>query len=452
MHFPSTRQARLGAALVATVALARGVFLAVLIPPYQAPDEPSHFDYVQRLAEAGRRGEPVPDCAELSQEGDALLRVMQPSFHHRERPVPPVASYRPPPPTPQARATRLCSSARAYSPLYYAGGALAYRAVRGAPFLERLLSARLTSVACGVLGALAAFLLGLWLLGDALGGLTVGLSYALQPTQALMFSTVNNDAALFAASAAAFAAAAALYRDPTRRGPLLAVAVAALLAVLAKPTFLLAVPALGIATAAAMGPRRPSSWLRAAAALAPAVAAGLAWELWSKAPPAGAEEPSLGPATGLAEFALRELASPPLIEGLWLKYYWMNWGWHDTRLPIEYYRFAEVLVVLALLGAVLGWRRLAREEQGAVAAVAVGTLAMLALLYAFEFLRAGGKPFMQSRYLLPLFAPQAAAMALSLRGLSRRLSAPVDGAFALPLFLAVMLGASALHALARYHG
>ena len=448
------------ATLVAAVALARGAVLAVLVPPFQAPDEPAHFDYVQRLAEVGRLARPgtpfgrvegaANGCDDLSPEAEALRALARPSFFHRERPIPPADRFHPPPDGPPARFTRLCSYASNYGPLYYAVGAGAYRAVRGAPLLTRLLAARLASALWGALGAAAAFLAGLWLLGGPAGGLALGLAYALQPTQSLLFSTVNNDAALLAACAAAFAAVAARVRAPGSRWATAAFAAASLLAALAKPTFLLAAPALLVAFAAASGPRRPRSWIAAALALLPGVAAGAAWQV--RHPPLEEAVPSAA-GGGLAEYVLRLLSSLRFTEGLWMRDYWMDWGWHDLRLPIVWYRVLELLLMLALLGAVLGWRRLGGAERLLVSAAALGTLLMLLPLYGFDYLhhRETGRYFLQGRYLLPLFVPQAAAAMVGLRGLARRMGSPGDPAFALPLALALMLGASAAHALARYH-
>ena len=42
---------RLWLGFVAFLTFARGVLLAGLIPPFNGPDEPAHFDYVQRLGE-----------------------------------------------------------------------------------------------------------------------------------------------------------------------------------------------------------------------------------------------------------------------------------------------------------------------------------------------------------------------------------------------------------------
>lgn len=441
---------RVAALLVVALALLRGAALAVLVPPYQAPDEPAHFDYVQHLAESGRMADGGEDCAQLSAEGMALLSVMQPLFADRGRPVPPAGEFLPPAPTPEARSTRLCSSAARYPPVYYLTAAAAYRAARGAPFLHRLLAARLVSVAWGALGAGAAFLLGLWLLGGWRGGLLTGLAYALQPMQALMFSSVNNDAALFSLSTVGFAAAAALRAVPGARAPLAALAAAALLGSLSKPTFLLLTPALLVAVAAALGPARPASWIRGALALLPA-AAGLAWTL-SRNPGGASSHPSAaGP--GLVDFASRLALSPARLEELWLRQYWASWGWHETRLPIHYYRVVEILVGLALVGAVLGWRHLSSAERGLVAVSAAATVAALVPIHVFEygFHRSSGGLLLQGRYLLPMFALHAAALATALRGLGRRLRAPGDGGFALPALLGVLLAAISLHALVRYY-
>lgn len=64
----------LAAVLVVGVVLVRGPLLAGLIPPFHGPDEPTHFNYVQRLGEGGTL--PVLDiyCTPHSAEAHALIR------------------------------------------------------------------------------------------------------------------------------------------------------------------------------------------------------------------------------------------------------------------------------------------------------------------------------------------------------------------------------------------
>jgi hypothetical protein len=269
------------------------------------------------------------------------------------------------------------------------------------------------------------------------------------PTQALMSSTVNNDAALFALSAAGIAAAAGQREGSRARGlaPLSAVCV---LGALAKPTFLVGLPGLVMVAAAAAGPRRLGSWTRPALAILPGVVAGIAWQLLGpRLEPAAAS----GPTESSLAFLWAQVLSPLRFEALWIKAYWMFWGWGDTKLPIAYYRLLEALLLLSIAGAAMGWRCLARGERRLILTAAGATGATLSLLYAFEYrwyLRTGDL-FLQGRYLLPLAALHLAALATGLRGLARRMSAPLDGAFALPVFVAVLLAASSLHALARYY-
>ena len=63
---------RLWLGFVAFLTFARGVLLAGLIPPFNGPDEPAHFDYVQRLGEDLRLPIPKSVCGGYSAENRAL--------------------------------------------------------------------------------------------------------------------------------------------------------------------------------------------------------------------------------------------------------------------------------------------------------------------------------------------------------------------------------------------
>src|SRR5207302_9260467 len=153
-----------------------------------------------------------------------------------------------------------------YPPLYYALGFLSYRA-RGGPLLARLFAVRLISVFLGALAAALAFLAALRLLGDLRSAIMAGALFALQPQLAFLSGVVNSDAALFACAAGALWAIGALRNNPGSRAALVGLAIAGVLGVLSKPTFMVHLPALGLLAVAAGGWRRAASWIEAALAL-----------------------------------------------------------------------------------------------------------------------------------------------------------------------------------------
>ena len=439
-----------GAILVAAVALLRGLLVAVVIPPFHGVDEEAHFDYAQRLLEARALPEPWAGCEPLSAEVRAAVEgLVVPASFHPERPVPdPRGVALPGPSLASSRSTPGCSGAAAYPPLYYATVAAAMAPIRTGPLFTRLRAGRLVSVLWGVLAAVAAFFGGLWLFGSATSGVQLGMLVALQPMLAFLFSVVTSDAALFAGCAVALAGVAAAHRSADPLRSMLAIALGALVAALSKPTLLPMLPALLVATAAALGPRRRSSWFRAGVALLPAAATGLAWTL--AAARAGLERSVGAPRPiGLGAYLGEFVLAPKRVAFLWHRMYWMAWGWADTWLaPVHYVLIAAVLVA-ALACAAFGWRALDRSGRGLLASGALGTALSLLALYVldFVFVRRTGGGLLQGRYLLALFPLHAAMLLTALRAGAPR----IDPGWPLVAFFAALDGASVLRALVRYH-
>jgi hypothetical protein len=434
------RSPRLAAALaVIALASARGAFLAVLVPPLQAPDEDAHVDAVQYLAETGRLA-PGGWCDTFSAEVEALRASTFQILSEPERRMPSPQRLRPPAPTKDARATAGCGPASTYPPIYYATAALGYRAVYAASLMDRLLAMRLVSVLWGCAGALAAFLFGTFAFGRTRDGLLLGALWASQPQIGLMTGTVNNDAALFAISAGCFATIAALAAGARTRRALPLLALLAVAGALTKPTFTGVIPVLLVAIALALGGRRVRSWELAAAIVVPALLATWWWHR-GVMPPYNPQPVW----RYLATFVFDRVRA----ENLWVRLYWMTWGWVDTALTLEWYRLLEIVTAAAVLGVLVGWRALPRGERAIAALAAFATLTQLAFLYLIEY--RVGSPILQGRYLLPMYVPQAAGCVVGLRALGRRLGARVDAGWSLALLLVVVQVASVVRALGRYH-
>jgi 4-amino-4-deoxy-L-arabinose transferase-like glycosyltransferase len=442
-----------GWALVVAVTASHGAFLAALVPPFQSPDEPAHFDYAQRLAEARRLPEKRVHCPPFSAEVRAVEAAVHRVAFRPERSMPPLQEIRLPEPTPESRATTGCSPSTAYPPLYYATVAAAYAAGRDGTFLERLHASRLASVAWAIVGATAAFLLGARLLGGAVGGVLLGMTYALQPMIAMLSATVNNDAAIVACAAAAFAAIAYLPGSDRPGAPLTVLALATTAGVLSKPTFLLAVPAMFALAVLALGPRRRAAWALAIAAFLPAAIAHLAWSAY--AAPITADLFSGGGTSIALRTYLREwVLRPGRIEAVWVKSYWMTWGWLDTPVARAYYGAIELALLLAVLGLALGWKSVARAERWIVGVGVAATIAYAGALYVMELWMMRHTPFqglLQGRYLLPLYPLHAILLVVGLRALAARFRVRFDPAWMFPALLAVVNTASIATALARYH-
>lgn len=444
------RSSKLYLAFVASIALVRGVFLAGLIPPMNAADEPAHFDYVQRLGEDLRLPTRAPGCTGYSAENRALTSTLNEPIKFRpQRPMPPLSAFvAPEPADPASRATMGCGAAATYPPVYYATAAAAYRLERRAPFLQRFFAARLATVGWGVLTACFAFLLGVAWSGRAIDGLLLGTIVPAQPMIAHLAAVVNSDAAVTACSAGALAAIALLANDGRNRGAYLLLLAATVAGGLSKPLFAFILPILAIAAVIALGPRRFGSWLRAAAALAPATLAILGWSIHVRA---GDKLLPLNHEPYLA-IAARTLA-PDRLYVIWHKTFWMCWGWLDTWIADGYYSALALTAVLAAAGIALGWRRFDGRQRALAWLAAGGTAFMLVEMHLLELVvvRSTGSPLIQGRYLLPLFPLQALAMVTGLRVLSRRFGSWVDGAWSFAALLLVVDAASIARALVRYY-
>ena len=194
--------------ICALIACLNAVCWSVITPPFQAPDEPSHFAYVQQLAETAH---PADDQgAELLPGGGnraagpasvgSPLAPGSPPHRHAGRTATPAAR-----PVQPLRRTGEGGAGVASSqpPLYYALQAIPYGLGSGGTLLDRLELMRLLSALMAGLTALFVYLF----LREALPGVawawTVGGSgVALAPLLGFMSGVVNPDAMLIAVSAA----------------------------------------------------------------------------------------------------------------------------------------------------------------------------------------------------------------------------------------------------------
>ncbi|MGZ6125545.1 MAG: DUF2142 domain-containing protein [Myxococcales bacterium] len=436
---------------VACLALARGMLLAGLIPPLNGPDEPAHFDYVQRVGEDLRLPVPKSVCAGYSAENRALTAALNEPIKFRpQRPMPPLSAFLAPDPDRRSsRATTGCGPASTYPPLYYASVAIAYRLERPAPYLQRLFAARLASVGWGILTAALAFLLGVTWSGRVRDGALLGVIVAAQPMIAHLSSVVNNDAALIACATGAFAAVALLAREGGSRRAFLLLVGATVAGGFSKPLFAFILPVLGVAVAVALGPRRFRSWLLSGAALAPAALSVLAWSIHVRTTENLPSTPHPQPYREIAAWSM----SPDRLYVIWHKTFWMCWGWLDTWIDDGYYQALALTVVLAAVGFALAWRRLDGRERAVAWLAAGGTASMLLALNGVELIiiHKTGSALIQGRYLLPLFPLQAVALVIGLRALSRRVGSWMDGGWVLAALLLLIDAAAVARAMVRYY-
>lgn len=465
-----------------------GAAWALVLPPFQAPDENSHFGYAQEVAE------------KFELPGDADRKVFsteQQLAHDRSNSEQSAALLESKPEWSRAAYDRwrteedaLPDSARTDGggpnpattnpPLYYLYVAPAYLVAKGGDLFDRLYVMRLWSALL-----LLVTVTGAWLLAGELFGrnrplqLVAAAFAGLQPMVSFLSASVTPDALLYAL----WSLALWLGVRVLKRGLTLAQGVALLgvvgLAIVTKASSYALLPAallaLGIGLwrlRAAAGERRGLATIAAVALLALIVPVG-AWLTTARvldrpavnqvATESGQETP------GLTNLNVREVGSymwqfylprlsfqhrfggmPDLpVYNVWLKTGWGAFGWLEVRFPPAVYVLFAIFTLAALLGAaVFLVRNRAHVDLAVVAFVALVILTLLAGLHWTEYrtLVGGTGPFNQGRYLLPLVSLFGAAVAAAVAVVPERRRAPaiglvLGGLFALQLFsLAIVAG------------
>jgi hypothetical protein len=430
-------------------------------PLFHVPDEPQHVAYVQRLAESGRPpvGRPL---TQFSPEESRAFEALEFNSVAGNR-----SGGRPPWTAAQSRAlerTLARDPGRRFPggftnttnnpPLYYAAEALPYwvATAAGGDFLDRLLALRLGSAL--FVGAAAGFAFAFLreLLPRRPWAWPVGaLALAVQPLAGFIGGGVNNDAALWTASAALlWLVARALRRGLDRRGAV-GIGLAFGLGLIAKATMIFFAPALLVLVAVLLA-RAPAeragrvgvlrrTALGAAVAAAPVlvylVLNQTVWDrsLWTGGGTAAAT--AAGKPVALRQFVsyLWQFYLPRLpfmsdeqagwpLYNVWFTGFIGKFGWLDTPFPAAVYTVAAVVFagVVALAGVAL-WRL--RSVLGRVRGEIVVWAAVLAgfvVVVGWAGYRGrldSGFVFEQARYLLPLGGLYAALVALAAIGAGR---------------------------------
>jgi Predicted membrane protein (DUF2142) len=468
----------------ALVALLNAACWSEISPPFQTPDEPAHFAYVQQLAEAHR----LPrHGTEYSPEEEVALA----DLHHN------AVQFVPGSQTISSRAEQRtleqdlaqgyprvgpgeAGTAASEPPLFYALQIVPYELGSSGSLLDRLQLMRLLSAVFGGLTALFAFVFAREALPGAGWAWTVaGLGVAFAPLLGMMSGAVTPDSLLFALSAALFyLLARAFRRGLTLR---LAGAIGATIAAgcLTKLNFLGLLPGTLVALTllavrAPEGSRRAvriavgvTCALGALPALAYAALDSPAGPLLSALPSSAGGTASHG--STLGEISYMWQLFLPRLPGMsdyfpgvssW-RQLWFDglvglYGWADTMFPVWVYQLA---LVPAAGTALLCGRALVRA-RGTLGA-RVGELVSYALMAAGVLVLVGGGsytsdviqhvgPFWEPRYLLPMLPLFGVLLALAARGAGRRFG-PAAGMALVVLVLAHDVF-SQLLVVSRYYG
>lgn len=447
-------------ALVLAAAAILATAWALLLPPFQGPDESEHFAYVQHLAETGR----APSSTEYSGAGshsseqtfamDRLgLRMLmgspdarpfwnaadQDAWRAFEHGV-----------TNDQRADGNGLNPIAKNPpLYYAYEALAYRAAPDQSLFGRLFATRLANVLLFLVTVVCAWLAAAELTRRLWARTLTAAIVAIQPQLTSTAGIVNADTLLVTIwSAFTALALRTLVRGPSLRR-VAGLSVLAAASALTHGRGLALLPALVIVVALACWRHRPAlrEALRWGAAGTLVLGIGLAlFRLFTTTQ--GASGGSLyGGQTGYLRqggFSLWGFISQawqfffPALPGMrapigpdygfrqmYVETFFGSFGWLEVRFPGRVYDVlhAGVLLGLVALVAALVLRR--RQLRGRwhllLGLVAIcGSLILLLQLVSYLALLGGPDPLIVGRYALPLIVPFALAVTFVATSLPRR--------------------------------
>jgi len=461
----SLRRVPTAAWVCAAVAVLNAVCWSVITPPFQVPDEPSHFAYVKQLAE--RHSLPSSGRREFTLEENLILEEM-----HQIPYMPPtgtisslaqhrtlvhnldVAAAEPRDGSPAA------GVATAQPPLYYALESIPYLIGYHGNLLTRLALMRLLSALFAGLTALFVYMFVREALpGSRTAAVSAGLAIAFAPLLGFMSGSVNPDSLLFAASAAVFwSLARAFRRGLTYRRALLIGALTAV-GLITKLNFVGLFP--GVLAGLALLAWRARGASRAHAGRLFAAGAGVA--ISPVVPYAIINLASGSPTFGLVSSASSLVRGSPLsalgytwklflprlpgmkpyVPGISTQKIWFDgfvgqYGWLETTFPGWVYAIATVIGVALLVGLVwslVARRRAVRARLGEIGVYGLMALGLVLLIGAASYYSVGGgESYTQARYLLPLLALFAAGIALAVRAGGRRWEPVLGTAVVLALF------------------
>ncbi len=449
------------AALLAIVVVI-GLAWALLVAPWQSPDETTHFAYVQSIAESFtlpgvKAGGPASTDQQLA---DNAVRASRSAFHPQSTPpqwnpgdyAAYLAAFR-------AGASRTdgegANPAGSNPPLYYLYAAIPYLIDHGGTAFGRLYAIRIWGVVLVALTALAAWLLA----GEALGRrrlpqLVCAAVVGLMPMETFISTSVNPDALMVTLwTFALWLGARVINRGVPGRDAFALGAVSAA-AVLTKATSYALIPA--VLLALALGWRRLPVGTRRAA-LRPMAISGLAlvvpvlgWIGLARALGRSAVN-TIAVGRHAHPFSVRQFISyvwqfylPRLpfqhpfressglaVYDVWMRQGLATFGWLDVLVPDWLYKLGAAIgsAIFVAVGVLL--TRVRGEQRLALLAFfGLALLTLLAGLHLTDYrsLIAEQGPILQGRYLLPALGLLGLAVGLVVSRLPARAQATVCAA------------------------
>lgn len=434
---PVLRSVPAALAALLAVSIVVGLCWALIVPPWQAPDEDSHFAYAQSLAE--RFALPVSTRPLGWSDDQSLAENASRAFETAHYSSMMRFDWNPADNASYLAAARHHpnqsngggpNAAAANPPLYYLYADLGYWAAYGGNAFDRLYAMRIWGVLL-----LALTVLGGWLLAGEIFGhnrlaqLTCAATVGLIPTETFIATSVNPDALMVPLWTFALWLGTRVIKRPGRLADALALGAVAGAAVLTKATSYALLPAIVLALVISWwraGPERrrlvANRVAVAGLALATPVLAwlGLAAALHRQAvntisTPPGARPGPFLPREFLSYIWKFYLPKLPFqkpgrttiglaIYDIWLREGWGTFGWLDIGLPTWVYAILTgvTAAVAVASAAVLTMFR----DRLRLALMMFFGVALLGLLFGlhltdYRSIIAGAGPILQGRYLLP---------------------------------------------------
>ena len=469
------------------IALVNAAIWTVVVPPFEVPDEITHFGYAQYLAQTGQPPPQNPNAAQYSPQEQAAIDKTYLNFvggHADVRGVLTRADDRAlhaalahASPNGPGGATNASNQ----PPLYYALEAIPYWLTPSHDLLTRLVFMRLLSALLAAGTVLVVFLFLRELFPGTPWAWTVGaLMVAFQPMVNDIAAGVQGDNLLYFTSALTFLLLLRAYRRGLSSRGAVGIGAAVAAGTLSKLTYIGLLPGVALAVALLGWRALPEGRrqalrlvaLTAGVAAAPLVLyAVLNVAVWHRAggvTGGGLSNATKGPvplSESLSYIWQLYLPKLPFVHtsyfpGWPLGYLWLDgsvgrFGWLDYGFPHWVYTAGRitfaVLVVLALIGLVrvrAGWRAL-WPIFACFAVMAVGLMGSIG--YAgIRYRLSTGFGFEQARYLFPLLVLYGLFAVLVTRAGGRRWG-PVLGAVLVLLAMAHGLFAETL-TISRYYG
>lgn len=474
------------------VAFVNAAIWAVVVPPFQVPDEVTHFAYAQYLAETGKAPPQGTGTVYSDQEAAAqnYLLLLTVIGHVQQRGVFTPAeeqSFR----KQVAQASTLsplsgggATNATNQPPLYYALAAIPYWLSPSHSLLGRLATMRLLSALLAAITVLAIFLFIRELLPGTPWAWVVGaLAVAFQPQFNFIAAGVNGDNLLYTASALTLLTLVRTYKRglTVRRGALIGGAVA--IGLLSKLTYWGLTPGIALAVLLIAWRARISLGIprtikalavTAAVALVPAALYGvLNVTVWNRGSLLAG---GLGGTTATVHGAAITLAQtlsyiwqfylPRLpfmhqtyvsngAHGIWIDGFIGHFGWLDYTFPAWVYTYGQYVLYAAFVLACIACANRLRALRRWLPLIACFIVIGLGLVYeigsaGIHYFLDTGAVFEQARYLFPLLALYGLMVSLAPRALPRRW-APALGAGLVILAMTHGLFALTL-TISRYYG